>query len=68
MRLYERFSAVNFVCCAVPTVEERTFGAVELFVECGVGALEELKFFESVGVTIEKTGVRLEVFWTTDDA
>lgn len=68
MRLSERFSAMNFTTGAAPAVNERAFGAIELFVERGVGALEELEFVEAARVTIEEPGVGLEVFRATDDA
>ena len=67
MRLSERFSPLNFITCAVPAVNQWAFCAVELFVKCRVGAFEELKFLEPARITIEETGVGLEVFWATDD-
>ena len=68
MKLSERFAPMDFICFAAPAVKERAFGAVELFVERGVGTLEEFEFFKAASVTIEETSVGLEVFWAADDA
>ena len=68
MKLSERFAPMDFICFAAPAVKERAFGAVELFVERGVGTLEKFEFFKAASVTIEETSVGLEVFWAADDA
>ena len=66
--LGEGFAGEDFGGVALPAIDERGAGAVELFEEGGRGAFRDLEFGEAGGVAVEEAGVGFEELGAADDA